>query len=102
MVSLASQQFSRAQLEALTVMIATLLSSEQAEHVAALAGTGDDEFLAQIDALVEQDRQLPPEMPVPIPPSLNLPQHKRKEGTKKRALAGVEAVEIYERVIQVI
>ncbi|KAI9865077.1 MAG: hypothetical protein M1813_002395 [Trichoglossum hirsutum] len=76
------------------------LRLEQADQIAALVVSNNDRVLAEIDTLTAQDRQLPLEMPLLIPPNPNLQQHKKKGSTRKRALTGAEAAERQERVIQ--
>ncbi|KAI9856986.1 MAG: hypothetical protein M1813_008702 [Trichoglossum hirsutum] len=72
---------------------------EGAERLAIKIVANNAQVLADLDALEEQDRQLPVEAPIPIPRNTRLQQRKLKGSTKKRALTGAEASERQENTI---
>src|SRR5438876_7550565 len=69
------------------------LLSEDAEHVAQCVASNNAEVLAEIQLLEEENRQLPPELPVSIASNTNLQYKKKKGNTRKHALTGAEAAE---------
>jgi hypothetical protein len=73
---------------------------ENIERMARQVVSNNTQVMAEMDALKEAERQMPAEMPAPIPTRKNLQKQKKKGSTRKRALTGAEAAERQERVIQ--
>jgi hypothetical protein len=69
------------------------LSAEQSEEVIKQIVASNNQILNEVQVLQEENRELPLELPLPLPPNLSLKAWKQKGSTRKWALTGAEASE---------
>src|SRR5262245_31613141 len=59
----------------------------------------NNQILAEVQVLQARNQQVPPELPLPLPPNLSLQAGKQKGSTRKQALTGVEVSECWQKAM---